>query len=147
MVQTLAVVMTMVILMPKLEPQVWEVRIGTPVTNLLTLIFLQQGYKDTLPPLPSLTFIDKVYAFSYTVTLVTFGLSIWMLRRTNQAHLIHDPKQLNAPAPQPGLASQISKAPQKRSICSRVPKLTRREPSIRGLPAIERTRIPASRRA
>ena len=93
MVQPLAVVMTMVILMPKLEPQVREVRIGTPVTNLLTLIFLQQGYKDTLPPLPSLTFIDKVYAFSYTVTLVTFGLSIWMLRRTNQAHLIHDPKQ------------------------------------------------------
>lgn len=92
MFQPLAVVMTMVILIPKLEPQVWEVRIGTPVTILLTLIFLQQGYKNTLPPLPYLTFIDKVYAYSFTVTLLTFGLSIWMLRRTNQAHLIHDPK-------------------------------------------------------
>ena len=93
MFQPLAVVMTMVILIPKLEPQVWDVRIGTPVTILLTLVFLQQSYKSSLPTLPYLTFIDKVYAYSFTVTLLTFALSIWMLRRTNQAHLIQRPEQ------------------------------------------------------
>jgi hypothetical protein len=93
MFQPLAVVMTMVILIPKLEPQVWDVRIGTPVTILLTLVFLQQGYKSSLPTLPYLTFIDKVYAYSFTVTLLTFALSIWMLRRNNQAHLIQSPEE------------------------------------------------------
>jgi hypothetical protein len=83
MFQPLAVVMTMVILIPKLEPEVWDVRIATPVTILLTLVFLQQSYKSGLPPLPYLTFIDKVYAFSFTVTLLTFALSIWRLRRAN----------------------------------------------------------------
>ena len=93
MFQPLAVVMTMVILIPKLEPQVWDVRIGTPVTILLTLVFLQQSYKSSLPTLPYLTFIDKVYAYSFTVTLLTFALSIFMLRRTNHANRIKNLEQ------------------------------------------------------
>ena len=93
MFQPLAVVMTMVILIPKLEPDVWDVRIGTPVTILLTLVFLQQSYKSGLPPLPYLTFIDKVYAFSFTITLITFALSIWMLRLANQVTAIENDQQ------------------------------------------------------
>ncbi len=44
-------------------------------------------------------------------------------------------------------ASMTRQASQNRSICSRVPRLTRRQPSIRGLPAMERTRMPASSRS
>ena len=39
---------------------------------LLTLVFMQQAYRDSLPSLPYLTALDGLYAFSYLVTLVFF---------------------------------------------------------------------------
>jgi len=51
------------------------------VTVLLTLVFLQQTYRDELPVLPFLTFLDQVYVVAYWVTLVAFVLVIWIGRR------------------------------------------------------------------
>ncbi len=77
----LMVVMTMVLLVFKVRPDEQDARAGIPVTVLLTLVFLQQVYRDELPDLPYLTFLDKVYVIAYVVTLVAFVLLIWIGRR------------------------------------------------------------------
>lgn len=48
---------------------------------LLTLVSLQQTYRNELPVLPSLTFLDQVNVASYVVTLVAFVLMIRIGRR------------------------------------------------------------------
>ena len=44
-------------------------------------MFLQQTYRDELPQLPFLTFLDQVYVIAYVVTLIAFVLVIWIGRR------------------------------------------------------------------
>ena len=58
-----------------------DARAGIPVTVLLTLVFLQQTYRDELPDLPFLTFLDQVYVIAYVVTLLAFILVIFIGRR------------------------------------------------------------------
>ena len=77
----LLVVMAMVLLVFKVRPDEQDARAGIPVTVLLTLVFLQQTYRDELPQLPFLTFLDQVYVIAYVVTLVAFILVIWIGRR------------------------------------------------------------------
>jgi hypothetical protein len=77
----LAVVMSMVLLVFKVRSDEQDARASIPVTVLLTLVFLQQGYRAQLPDLPFLTFLDQVYVVAYVVTLVAFVLVIWIGRR------------------------------------------------------------------
>jgi len=77
----LAVLMAMVLLVFKVRPDEQDARASIPVTVLLTLVFLQQTYRDELPILPFLTFLDQVYVVAYVVTLVAFILVIWIGRR------------------------------------------------------------------
>jgi len=77
----LAVVMTMVLLVFKVRADEQDARASIPVTVLLTLVFLQQTYRDQLPDLPFLTFLDQVYVVAYVVTLAAFVLVIWIGRR------------------------------------------------------------------
>lgn len=77
----LAVLMTMVLLVFKVRPDEQDARASIPVTVLLTLVFLQQTYRDNLPDLPFLTFLDQVYVVAYVITLVAFVLVIWIGRR------------------------------------------------------------------
>jgi hypothetical protein len=77
----LAVLMAMVLLVFKVRPDEQDARASIPVTVLLTLVFLQQAYRDELPALPFLTFLDQVYVVAYVVTLVAFVLVIWIGRR------------------------------------------------------------------
>jgi len=77
----LLVLMAMVLLVFKVRPDEQDARASIPVTVLLTLVFLQQSYRDELPALPFLTFIDQVYVVAYVVTLVAFVLVIWIGRR------------------------------------------------------------------
>jgi hypothetical protein len=44
---------------------------------LLTLVFLQQGYRAELPPSPYLTYLDRLYAVSYLICLSLFVLFAW----------------------------------------------------------------------
>lgn len=77
----LAVLMAMVLLVFKVRPDEQDARASIPVTVLLTLVFLQQTYRDDLPVLPFLTFLDQVYVVAYVVTLLAFVLVIWIGRR------------------------------------------------------------------
>lgn len=77
----LLVVMVMVLLVFKVRADEQDARAGIPVTVLLTLVFLQQTYRDELPDLPFLTFLDQVYVVAYVVTLLAFVLVIWIGRR------------------------------------------------------------------
>lgn len=92
LIQPLAVVLLMLTLVPKVDRKEWETRVGAPATVLLTLIFLQQEYRGSVPVLPGLTFLDKLYIFAYLVSLVAFVLAIWSCRRDYLAvHGIGDP--------------------------------------------------------
>jgi hypothetical protein len=53
------------------------VRIAIPATAVLTLVFMQASYKATIPELPYLTFIDKIYVIAYVVCLACYGLFVW----------------------------------------------------------------------
>ena len=77
----LLVVMAMVLLVFKVRADEQDARAGIPVTVLLTLVFLQQTYRDELPDLPYLTFLDQVYVVAYVVTLLAFLLVIFIGRR------------------------------------------------------------------
>lgn len=80
----LAVVMAMVLLVFKVRADDQESRASIPVTVLLTLVFLQQSYREALPDLPFLTFLDQVYVVAYVVTFLAFVLVIWIGRRYRQ---------------------------------------------------------------
>ena len=75
------IVMTMVLLVFKVRADEQDARASIPVTVLLTLVFLQEGYRSRLPDLPYLTFLDQIYVVSYVVTLVAFVLVLWIGRR------------------------------------------------------------------
>lgn len=77
----LSVLMAMVLLVFKVRPDEQDARASIPVTVLLTLVFLQQTYRDQLPDLPFLTFLDQVYVVAYVVTLAAFVLVLWIGRR------------------------------------------------------------------
>ena len=80
----LLVVMAMVLLVFKVHPEEQDARAGIPVTVLLTLVFLQQTYREELPDLPYLTFLDQVYVVAYVVTLMAFILVIFIGRRYSE---------------------------------------------------------------
>ena len=89
----LLVVMTMVLLVFKVRADEQDARAGIPVTVLLTLVFLQQTYRDELPDLPFLTFLDEVYVVAYVVTLLAFVLVIWIGRRYGEMDEMPDGPQ------------------------------------------------------
>ena len=65
-----------------------DARAGIPVTVLLTLVFLQQTYREELPDLPFLTFLDQVYVIAYVVTLLAFILVIFIGRRYGELEVM-----------------------------------------------------------
>jgi len=77
LIQPLLVVMAIVIVAPSLSSSFWDVRIAIPATAVLTLVFMQASYKATIPELPYLTFIDKIYVIAYVVCLACYGLFVW----------------------------------------------------------------------
>lgn len=73
----LAVVMLIMLLTPSLTGALISERLTVPPMILLSIALMQQSYRDTLPPIPYLTFLDKLYACSLIVTLVFFVVFIW----------------------------------------------------------------------
>lgn len=76
-------VLAIVILSPSLSSRLWDVRIALPATAVLTLVFLQGSYRNVLPQLPYLTFIDRIYSLAYGICLVCFALYVWAANRVN----------------------------------------------------------------
>ncbi len=81
----LLIVMLMVLFAPILAASLWDVRIAIPSTALLTLVFLQQGYRQGLPLLPYVTFLDQIYAECYLVTFALFALFVWASNKLDSA--------------------------------------------------------------
>ncbi|MEY4668396.1 MAG: hypothetical protein RL518_1095 [Pseudomonadota bacterium] len=73
----LLVVMFITLIAPSLAASLWDVRIAIPSTALLTLVFLQQGYRQNLPQLPYATYLDQIYVTCYMVTFALFCLFVW----------------------------------------------------------------------
>jgi hypothetical protein len=83
----LAITMVVMLLTPNLRSSFSSERLAIPPVILLTLVFMQQAYRDSLPSLPYLTVLDGLYAFSYLVTLVFFCEFIWC---ANRIHRLED---------------------------------------------------------
>ena len=81
-IQPLIVVITSIVLITKITT---DFRIEQPIAVLLTLIFLQDGYRKPLPPLNYLTYLDKIYAIAYLLTFVSFGLNVFVKKMTEEA--------------------------------------------------------------
>jgi hypothetical protein len=73
----LMIVVSVVLMAPSLAGELGDIRLAIPSTGLLTLIFLQQGYRTSLPALDYLTFLDWMYACGYAVSILTFVLFVW----------------------------------------------------------------------
>ena len=57
--------------------EAWEIRVATPPTVLLTLIFMQNSYHNQLPQIAYLTWLDQIYLISYLAsTLMLFNAVI-----------------------------------------------------------------------
>ena len=73
----LLILVSIVIIAPSLPGALGDVRLAIPTTILLTLIFLQIGYKAELPPLAYVTYLDWLYIYAYVVSASLFVLFCW----------------------------------------------------------------------
>ena len=73
----LTVVMLIMLLTPSLSGSLISERLAVPPTILLTIALMQQSYRENLPAIPYLTFLDRLYAYSLVVTLAFFVIFIW----------------------------------------------------------------------
>ena len=87
----LMVTLLIVVLSPSLASKLWEVRIAIPTTVLLTLVFLQQAYRATLPELSYLTYLDEIYGLGYVVTLCSFLQFMWGSNKLSMADEDEEP--------------------------------------------------------
>jgi len=71
------IVIGIVLIAPSLSGEYTDTRLAIPSTGLLTLIFLQQTYRATVPALDYLTFLDWLYACGYLISIITFLLFLW----------------------------------------------------------------------
>ncbi|MEB3234115.1 MAG: hypothetical protein VKM98_01695 [Cyanobacteriota bacterium] len=83
----LLIVMTIVIVAPSIEGVLGDVRLAIPPSALLTLVVMQDSYKNNFPAAPYLTYLDKLYVYSYFVCLAIFLL---FLVGTNQLSHVTD---------------------------------------------------------
>lgn len=70
----LLVVMAIVIVSPSIEGVLGDIRIAIPPSALLTLVVMQDTYKNSFPPAPYLTYLDELYVYSYVACLAIFLL-------------------------------------------------------------------------
>jgi len=73
----LLVLVGLLLIAPSLPGSLGDVRLAIPTTIMLTLIFLQLGYRAELPALSYVTYLDWLYIYAYIVSIVTFVLFCW----------------------------------------------------------------------
>ena len=81
----LIIVMSLTLFAPNICSAMGSERLAIPPVVLLTIVLMQQSYRDSLPSLPYLTFLDGLYAYSYLVTLAIFVLFIHSSNLLNKA--------------------------------------------------------------
>ena len=90
LIQPLVVVMAAIVLITRV---LTEYRVEIPIAVLLTLIFLQDGYRSELPNLPYLSFLDSVYAIAYILSIVSFALVLYLEALKRRAGLMSSERQ------------------------------------------------------
>ncbi|MEB3332908.1 MAG: hypothetical protein VKI83_10505, partial [Synechococcaceae cyanobacterium] len=73
----LMIVNSILLMAPAVEGSLGDVRLAIPSTALLTLIFLQQSYRSSLPRLPYTTYLDDLFSCSYIISMALFALFTW----------------------------------------------------------------------
>jgi hypothetical protein len=73
----LLILVGMALMSPFLPAALGDVRLAIPTTILLTLIFLQLGYRQERPPQSYLSYLDWLYLYAYLVSAVLFALFCW----------------------------------------------------------------------
>ena len=68
-----------------LSPQNIDSRTALPAGALLTAIFLQKSYSDSLPDVGYLVLMDKIYLVAYALIVVTLVRVIMVFRSTHNA--------------------------------------------------------------
>ena len=82
----LGIVSTVAFLTPMIDARAAEAKIALPASVILTLVFLQDAYKQMLPPsLSYLTLLDKLYISMYVSTLAVFGITIWHANKISRS--------------------------------------------------------------
>lgn len=81
----LIIVMSLTLLAPNICNTMGSERLAIPPVVLLTIVLMQQAYRESLPSLPYLTFLDGLDAYSYVVTLAIFALFIRASNLLNNA--------------------------------------------------------------
>ncbi|MEY3786862.1 MAG: hypothetical protein RIQ94_3398 [Pseudomonadota bacterium] len=81
----LTITMALVLTSPILSSSAWEIRLSIPPTALLTLVFLQINYRENLPVISYITFMDLIYNFCYLIIFMLFGLFLWGSNKVNLA--------------------------------------------------------------
>ena len=77
----LAISIFVVAIVDQLDIASWEIKLATPPTILLTLIFMQSGYQSSFAQISYLTFMDKIYLLAYLLTLLALVRAILEKRR------------------------------------------------------------------
>jgi len=72
----LAIVVMAALVALLIHPRALDARLALPMGALLSAIFLQKGYSDTLPDLGYLVFMDKIYLLAYPLILIVLIRSI-----------------------------------------------------------------------
>ncbi|MFW6730687.1 MAG: hypothetical protein ACODUE_02970 [Synechococcus sp.] len=67
------------------NPRSIDARLALPMGALLSAIFLQKGYSDTLPDLGYLVFMDKIYLLAYPLILIVLIRAIAAFSRSRNA--------------------------------------------------------------
>lgn len=60
-----------------LDPRRVDSRILLPITTLLTAVFLQQNYSDSLPAVSYLVLLDKIYVLAYLTIIIAIMATIY----------------------------------------------------------------------
>lgn len=81
----LAIVMMAALVGLLINPRSIDARLALPMGALLSAIFLQKSYSDTLPDLGYLVFMDKIYLLAYPLILIVLIRAIAAFRKTPQA--------------------------------------------------------------
>ena len=68
------VVMAIVVVSPSIEGVLGDLRLAIPPSAVLTLVVMQDSYKNSFPPAPYLTYLDELYVYCYIVCLAIFLL-------------------------------------------------------------------------
>lgn len=66
----IAVVLAVTLITTRLKPEYWEIKLASPATAILSLLFLQDGFRNEIPPTSYLSVLDFYFVISYIILIL-----------------------------------------------------------------------------